>query len=298
MALLFLGSANVDLTFRLAAMPRLGVTEVCPYQLGFGGKGANQAVQAARLGASVAFCGKVGDDPFGPAIIAQLQQEGISTEHVTTASGVNTGTAVILVDPMGQNSIITHAGPNVHLTTEDIQQAASSIKSAELFVSTLEVHAEPLRLALQTARSNGVRTLLNPAPPVSFPHDLLKLVDICVPNESELAALTGLPVQTIDDLRTASIALKRKGPRAVVVTLGHRGAIIVDEDGQEFVAGTAVKTVDTSGAGDSFIGALAVGLAEGRSLREAAKFANVVASFSVTRLGTQASYATRAEFME
>src|SRR4051794_29828351 len=119
--LFVLGSANIDLTFRVAAMPRLGVTEVCPYQLGFGGKGANQAVQAARLGANVHFCGKVGDDAFGPAIVTQLQKEGVATDDVTVAPGLLTGTAVILVDCFGQNSIVTHAGPNVELTVEDVR---------------------------------------------------------------------------------------------------------------------------------------------------------------------------------
>src|SRR4051794_23880871 len=132
-----IGSANVDLTFRVPGMPRPGVTEVCQeYQLGFGGKGANQAVQAARLGAAVTFIGKVGDDPFGPATVEQLNKEGIATEHVTTAVGRLTGTAVILVDPTGQNSIITHAGPNVDLTTEDVRRAAPAIRSSDILLAT------------------------------------------------------------------------------------------------------------------------------------------------------------------
>ena len=151
MRLFVLGSANIDLTFRVSGMPRPGVTEVCPYMLGFGGKGANQAVQAARLGANVAFCGKVGDDPFGPAIIDQLKKEGIVTDFVTTATGLPTGTAVILVDATGQNSIITHAGPNVVLAADDVNRAIAAIQSADVFLATLEVNAEPLFAAFRAA---------------------------------------------------------------------------------------------------------------------------------------------------
>ncbi len=292
MRLFVLGGANIDLTFRVPGMPRPGVTEICPYQLGFGGKGANQAVQAARLGASVGFCGKVGDDPFGPAIVNQLKKEGIATEHVTTARGLLTGTAVILVEPTGQNSIVTHAGPNLALTADDVRRALPAIQSADVFLATLEVHAEPLFAAFRAAREAGVRTILNPAPPVDFPHELLELVDICLPNESELVALAGLP---IEQLPQAVESLRRKGPKAVVVTLGERGAFVVDEQGTEMIPSRPVQAVDTSGAGDSFAASLAVALGEGRSLGEAARWANQVAALSVTRAGTQMSFPTRAE---
>jgi ribokinase len=295
MRLFVLGCANIDLTFRVPGMPRRGVTEVCPYQLGFGGKGANQAVQAARLGASVWFCGKVGDDPFGPAIVEQLRREGIATEFVTTAPGLLTGTAVILVEPSGQNSIVTHAGPNVRLAVEDVERAIDAIQEADVFLSTLEVMAEPAFAAFRAARAAGVRTILNPAPPVDFPHELLQLVDICLPNESELVALTGEKTDTLEDLRAAAEALRRKGPKIVIVTLGERGVFVLDDAIAELIPAMLVQSVDTSGAGDSFAAAFAVALGEGKALGDAVRFANAVAARSVTRPGTQASFPTRGE---
>lgn len=296
MRLTVIGSANVDLTFRVPGAIRPGVTEVCrDYFLGFGGKGANQAVQAARLGAQVAFIGKVGDDPFGPATVEQLRREGIVTEFLTPASGRLTGTAVILVDPSGQNSIITHAGPNVTLTAEDVRRAAPTIASSDILLATLEAPAEPAFEAFHTARRSGVCTMLNPAPPVDFPEELLSLVDIVLPNESELVALTGMPAGTLDELRAAAETLRRKGPKRVVVTLGPRGAFLIDDDGEAVIAGVSVKAVDTSGAGDSFSAALAVAIGEGKSLRQAARWGNAVAALSVTRIGTQSSFPTRSE---
>jgi len=293
--LFVLGSANIDLTFRVPGMPRPGVTEVCPYALGFGGKGANQAVQAARLGASVAFCGKVGDDAFGPAIIEQLRTEGIGVEHVTTAPGTLTGSAVILVDPNGQNSIITHGGPNVKLTVDDIRRAEPAIRDVDVFLATLETPAEPLIEALRLARTAGIRTLLNPAPPVDFPHELLRMVDCCLPNESELAALTGMPVASIEQIQRAAEALRQKGPSRVVVTLAERGAFVLDADGAEWIRGEPVAALDSSGAGDSFTAAVAVALAEGQTLRVAVQSANRIAAISVTRAGTQTSFPRRSE---
>jgi ribokinase len=290
------GAANIDLTFRVPAPPRAGVTEVCPdYRQGFGGKGANQAVQAARLGASVTFLGKVGGDPFGPAVIRQLQSEGINAEHVSVEKDLLTGTAVILVEPSGQNSIITSAGPNVAVGVEDIRRASAAISSADALLATLELPGEPLLEAFRLARAGRVRTILNPAPPVIFPRELLALVDVCVPNESELLALTGLSVDSLDSAEKAAKELRRAGPEAVVVTLAERGCLVVDEGGSEQIPGARVTAVDTSGAGDAFTAVLGVALAEGRSLREAARWANAVAALSITRHGTQASFPRRDE---
>jgi ribokinase len=296
MRLTVIGSANVDLTFRIPQTPRPGVTEVCrEYFLGFGGKGANQAVQAARLGARVAFIGKVGEDPFGPATVEQLRREGIETAHVTTATGRLTGTAVILLDPSGQNTIITHAGPNVALTATDVERASEIIASSDILLMTLEVPAEPAFTALRIARNAGVRTILNPAPPVDFPHEMLKLVDIALPNESELVALTGLRAGSLQELRASANALRQKGPGAVVVTLGERGAYLLDGQLEELIPAHQVKAVDTSGAGDAFSAGFAVALGEGASLGEAARHGNSVAALSVTRVGTQSSFPRRDE---
>jgi ribokinase len=296
MRLTVIGSANVDLTFRVPGIIRPGVTEVCrEYFLGFGGKGANQAVQAARLGADVTFIGKVGDDPFGPATLEQMRQHGITTQFLTAAPGRLTGTAVILVDPSGQNSIITHAGPNVELTAQNVRLAAEAIATSDILLATLETPAEPAFEAFQTARRSGVCTMLNPAPPVDFPEELLSLVDIVLPNESELVALTGMPAGTLEEIRASAEVLRRKGPKRIIVTLGQRGAFLLDDDGEQLIAGVSVKAVDTSGAGDSFAAALAVAVGEGRSLRDAARWANAVAALSVTRIGTQSSFPRRGE---
>jgi ribokinase len=289
------GSANVDLTFRVTAMPRPGVTEVCPYALGFGGKGANQAVQAARLGADVSFLGKVGDDLFGPAIVDALKREGINIEHVRTASGALTGTAVILVERSGQNSIVTHGGPNVTMTRADVRGAERAILAADAVLVTLEVPGKPLTEILRIARRGGIRTILNPAPPVDFPHALLKLVDLCLPNESELAALTGMRVRTLADVKRAAESLRKLAPRQIIVTRGDRGALVLDDQGCASIPGQSVEAVDTSGAGDSFSAAVAVALAEGRDLRAAAHWANQVAAISVTRSGTQSSFPRRGD---
>lgn len=289
------GSANVDLTFRVPSMPRPGVTEVCPYALGFGGKGANQAVQARRLGAAVSFLGKVGDDPFGPAIVEGLRKEGIGIEHVTTADGCLTGTAVILVTPSGQNSIVTHGGPNVKLTRADARRAEREIANADAVLVTLEVPEKPLAEILRIARRHGIRTILNPAPPVDFPHALLKQVDLCLPNESELAGITGLRVGTFAEVELAAAAIRAMGPREIIVTRGKKGALVLDNAGTEAIPGIGVKAIDTSGAGDSFSAAVAVALAEGLSLRESARWANQVAAISVTRTGTQSSFPCRGE---
>ncbi len=289
------GSANVDLTFRVPAVPRPGVTEVCPYALGFGGKGANQAVQAARLGAAVSFLAKVGDDLFGPAILEVLRKERINVEHVTIAAGCHTGTAVILVDPSGQNSIVTHGGPNVAMTRMDASKAEQNIVNAGAVLITLEVPEEPLAEVLHIARRAGVRTILNPAPPVDFPRTLLNLVDVCLPNESELAALTGSPVATIDEVERAAEALRRLGPREIVVTRGEQGALVLDKRGAQAIPAHQVTAIDSSGAGDAFSAAMAVALAEGKTLREAAHWANRVAALSVTRAGTQTSFGVRGE---
>jgi ribokinase len=290
------GAANIDLTFRVPAPPRAGVTEVCPdYRQGFGGKGANQAVQAARLGASVTFFGKVGGDPFGPAVIHQLQSEGINAEHVSVEKDLLTGTAVILVEPSGQNSIITSAGPNVALSVEDVRRASAAIAAADILLATLEVPGEPILEAFRLARSAGVRTVLNPAPPVFFPRELLALVDVCVPNESELVALTGRTIDSLGNVENAAKELRLAGPKAVAVTLAERGCLVLDEAASEHIPGAVVAAVDTSGAGDAFTAALGVALAEGRSLREAARWANAVAALAVTRHGTQASFPGRDE---
>jgi ribokinase len=183
----------------------------------------------------------------------------------------------------------------VALGIEDVRRASAAIAAADILLATLEVPGEPLLEAFRLAGSAGVRTVLNPAPPVFFPRELLGLVDVCVPNESELVVLTGGSIDSLGSVQKEAKELRLAGPHAVVVTLAERGCLVLDEAGSEHIPGAAVTAVDTSGAGDAFTAALGVALAEGLSLREAARWANAVAALSVTRPGTQSSFPTRVE---
>jgi ribokinase len=291
--LVVVGSINLDLTFRTPHLPRPGETVLGLSLLqGHGGKGANQAVMAAKLGAGVTMVGRVGRDAFGEAALANLRDHRIDVRFVGVDPDRPTGVATIAVDDAGQNTIVVAPGANAGVTADDARAVAEAIRSAGWVLAQFETPIAATRAAFELARSAGARTLLNPAPAMDLPDDLLALCDLCVPNESELARLTGRPVADVED---AAEALRRRGPRAVVVTLGARGALVVDDSGAMTVPAPAVTAVDASGAGDAFIGALAVGLAEERSLREAAGWACAAAALSVTRPGTQASFPTRAE---
>jgi ribokinase len=290
------GSTNIDLTFRAARLPRPGETLAGHgFQLGHGGKGANQAVMAARLGAQVTMVGKVGRDVFGEGALRNYREQGIDTTHVLTDPERPTGVASIVVDDAARNCILVVPGANLGLTPQDVRAAAGAIEGAAVLLCQLEVPLRTVAEALRIARSAGVTTVLNPAPAVPLPDELLSLADLCVPNEGEIELLTGQTATTVQEVAAAAWELLRRGPRTVVVTLGERGALIADATSAEHVPAPTVEAVDSSGAGDAFIGALGVSLAEGVPLREAVRRANAVAALSVTRLGTQASFPTRPE---
>lgn len=290
------GSANIDLTFRAARLPRPGETVFgTGYYRGFGGKGANQAVAAARLGADVAFVGRVGTDEFGRAIRDQLTAEGIDVTFLLDDADRPTGTAAILVDDAGENAIVGVPGANLGLTPEDVRAAAGLLASSAIVLAPCETMIETIAEAFRVARAAGCTCVLNPAPARDLPAELLTMLDVIVPNESELRALTGRPTDALDDVAAAADVLRGRGPRTVIVTLGSRGALIVAADGRTHVAGVPVTAADTSGAGDAFCGALVAALATGEPLIQAARRANVVAARSVTRPGTQASFPRREE---
>jgi ribokinase len=289
------GSSNIDLTFRTQRLPRSGETLAGQsFQLGFGGKGANQAVMAARLGARVTMVSRVGCDVFGEQTIRNYQQNGIDTTYVLRDSDHPTGTAAILVEDSGQNCILLVPGANAALSADDVRQAASVLSECGILLCQLEVPVETTLEAFRLARAAGVRTVLNPAPAVPLPDELLRLTDLCIPNETEAELLTGLQVTNPDEANAAAQILKQRGAGAVLVTLGERGVVVVD-DGGEHTPATPVRAVDASGAGDAFIGSLAVFLLEGLPLRQATQRANRAAALSVTRPGTQASFPTRNE---
>lgn len=290
------GSINVDLVVRAAQLPRPG--ETLPgrdFQVLFGGKGANQAVAAARLGARTAFVGRVGGDAFGEQALENLRREGIDTLAVGVDDASRpTGVAFIAVDDAGANSIVVVAGANGGLTSDAVLAASSVISSADVVLCQLEVPLEATRAMLAVARSAGAVSIFNPAPAVPFPDDVLALADLCVPNETEASALTGLEVTTADQACAAANALRRRGARTVLVTLGAQGVVVVDGEGSLHLPAVPVEVVDSTGAGDAFIGALAVFLAEGLPLGSAARRACAAAALSVTRAGAQAALPSRA----
>lgn len=289
-----LGSVNADLALRCERLPRPGETvHGHDFQTVPGGKGANQAVAAARLGGRVEFIGCVGDDAFGVTARATLEREGIGTTHLCTRAGVATGIAMILVEHSGQNSIALAAGANAALDIAQVDDAAAAIAGAALLVCQLETPLPAVRHAIGIARRHGVPVLLNPAPAQTLPAGLLAEVDILVPNESEAASLVG--ADTAPDPVQAAAALHAQGPATVIVTLGGDGLCIADERGTRRRFAPAVQAVDTTGAGDTFIGAFAVALQEGLGTDDAVAFAQRAAAISVTRAGAMASMPTRAE---
>jgi len=278
-----LGSVNADLVLRCAALPLPGETVHGRDFLTLpGGKGANQAIAAARLGASVAFIGCVGDDDFGRTAQSVLAGEGIDTTHLHVVAGTATGVAMILVDDAGQNSIALAAGANAALTTDHVDAASSLFAGASLFVCQLESPLDVVRHAIGRARAAGVPVLLNPAPAQALPAALLADVDVLVPNETEAALLAGSDL----DPTAAAARLRAMGPATVLLTLGADG-LQIDAEGlvQRVPAPATGPVVDTTGAGDTFIGAFAAARVEGASVAAAAAFAQKAAALSVTRPG-------------
>jgi ribokinase len=290
------GSTNIDLTFRTHRLPVAGETLAGrSFHLGHGGKGANQAVMAARLGAEVVFVSRVGRDAFADQALANLSAQGIDPRFVGRDGERATGVASIMVDDEARNCILVVPGANLGLSAQDVRDAADAIRSADVVACQLEVPAEAVTEAFRIAEEAGVKTILNPAPVRTLSEELLRLTDVCVPNEGEAAELSRNSPTFAGSPTDDGEALRRRGPKAILVTLGERGVMVYDGNSPQQIPAPQVLAEDTSGAGDAFVGSFAVFLAEGHSLREAARRANVVAALSVTRLGTQASYPLRAE---
>jgi len=287
------GSANVDLIFRTPRLPVPGET-LAGHSLHqcMGGKGANQAVVAARLGADVTFVARVGNDGFGTEAIEAYKSEGINTSFIQQDDGQPTGTAAILVDDDAENCIVVVAGANARLAPAHVQAARSVVENSNVLLSQLETPVATTLEAFQLARARNVLTILTPAPAENVTPELLELCDICVPNKAEIATITGQPVNSEQDVMHATALLRDRGVKRVVLTMGGDGVLLIDESGSSHIPATKVEAIDTTGAGDAFTGALAVGLAGGLTLEEAARHAVVVAAFSVTRAGTQPSFPT------
>ncbi|MBI3969968.1 MAG: ribokinase [Chloroflexi bacterium] len=290
------GGVNMDLVFSAPRRPQPGETLVgTAFGTFVGGKGANQAVAAARAGAHVEFVGRLGADDFGRDIAAVLENEGISLRHVIRDAEAGTGVAEIVVEPDGTNSIIVVPRANGRLSARDVARARGAIAGCSVLLLQLEVPVAASEAAARAAKQTGATVILNPAPAADIPATLLARVDVLTPNEPETMQLTGIAPHTPEDAARAGRALLQRGVGAVVLTLGERGALVVDEDGAERVPSFEVPAVDTTAAGDAFCGALGVALAEGRSLREATRFACAAGALAVTKMGAGPSLPARQE---
>lgn len=291
-----IGSGNTDLVIRVDALPRPGETVLGGSfsQVG-GGKGANQAVAAARAGGQVSFVAMLGDDDLGEAALAAYRSEGIDTGHVGRAPGTPSGVALIMVDAAGENAIAVASGANERLAAVDIDRAADVIATADVVLVQLEIPLETVRHAVGIAATGRGRVILNPAPARPLDPDLLAMVDLITPNETECQQLTGIAVHDVSSAERAAARLLDLGPRSAVITLGGQGCLVADATILCHLAAHPVTPLDTVAAGDVFNGALAVGLAEGRDLTAAAAFATAAAAIAVTRPGAQGSAPVRAE---
>lgn len=291
------GSANVDLTTFSDRFPRAGETIFGDhFDLGWGGKGANQAVAARLCGAEVAMVARVGEDLFGPATIQNFLAQGIDASQVLVVSGASSGVAPIFVESNGQNRIIVVKGANDRLMPADVDAAHGVLEAADCIVLQFEIPLETVYHTVRFAKQRGIRCIVNPAP--AQPVDLAALagVDYFVPNETEAETITGMPVRSIEDATACAAHLVEQGLRRVIITLGEKGALLAHEGGAEVVPPYKVATKDTTGAGDAFVGSFAVFLGEGLPERDAIARANLYAALSTTSVGTQKSFVTRERF--
>ena len=294
--ILVIGSSNTDMVIKTSKLPAPGETILGgTFLMNPGGKGANQAVAASRLGGKVTFITKRGNDLFGNQAVGLLMREGIDTGYVVKDPQLPSGVALITVDEAGENSIVVAPGCNGNLIIDDIPEDIFDDGKFEILLLQLEIPVETVEYTAIKANEKGLKVILNPAPAQPLSANLLKHVWLITPNETEAEILTGISISDISSAGEAATVLQKKGVKNVIITLGADGAYVKSESYTGMIPGITINAVDTTAAGDVFNGALAVALAEGKDLRDAVKFSNRAASISVTRMGAQASAPYRHE---
>jgi len=295
-----IGSNMVDLITYTERMPKPGETIEAPtFDMGFGGKGANQAVAAAKLGAKVLMVSKVGDDMFGPNTRDNFIKCGIDARHVKTAPATSSGVAPIFVEPSGQNSIFIIKGANNQLLPADVDEALPDIRECELIVMQLEIPLETVYYVIDLGVKENIPVLLNPAPAVqNLDMEKIAKLSMFVPNETELETITKMPVSSVEEIEAAAKSLVEKGVETVIVTMGSKGALLVTQNDVSHIPCPKVDAKDTTGAGDAFIGCFSKYYVEDKDFKSAIEKAVAFASLSTLRPGTQKSFADAAQFQE
>ena len=296
--IIVVGSSNMDMVVKTSHIPVPGETVLSgAFFMNPGGKGANQAVAVARLGAEVVFISRLGNDIFGKQLSQLFSSEGIDISYLVADRTLPSGVALITVDEHGENSIVVASGANAGLSVNDLEPMLPLIDDAAIVLLQLEIPMDVVHFVAAYAAARNVRVILNPAPAAPLSAALLQQVDILTPNETEASMIAGIPVSNIEDAKKAGALIRAKGVKNVIITMGSRGAIICNDSGCEIVDTRKVEPIDTTAAGDVFNGALSVALSEGKTLADAVRFACDAAAISVTRLGAQSSIPYRNEMV-
>ena len=287
-----IGSLNMDLVVNVDTMPKPGQTIIgSNFKEVPGGKGANQAVAMARLNGNVSMIGKVGEDGFGQTLINSLKNDKVDTTYIQTSKGA-TGVALITVDKNAQNSIVVSPGANFEVKEDDIDNNIEAIKNSDIVVLQLETPLNTIKYALNKAKELYKYTILNPAPAVKLDDEIIKNVDLLTPNETELEIISGVSIETEEDIQKAAQIMIEKGVKELIVTLGSKGSLYINKEKSMFKKAYKVEAVDTTAAGDSYTGALAVALSQDKNIEDAMDFASKVGALSVLKEGAQSSLPT------